>query len=928
MFEFLFKRPGDGKPGGEPDAKVGAAPDGTESSVSATATRRALQAERLSQLGGDEAAAVDFILQCEFSELRLAAADFVRSPDALARVHTAMRNTDRRVAKLVHGRLEAHRHHEAEHGRAEALIKSAQAMLNDAQLSPNHVADLDRKWAVIAAPQLADAFREVRGALGRRLEAQVALQRAMIDRLAALRRLASDNLPAAELAARVGELAAEQAQALEAPEQSSLPRALAAEVGVELQKLQARLQGLEAGQAALAARAAFLDAQSGRPPAELHAEALRREWKALPALPQDEAGAAVQARFDALLASLPQPEARRPKEARAPRAGGLKSGDMQDGAAQDSAAQAGAAQAGAAQEGAAQEGAAQQASAPDGIAPDARAPADRNRRKGADQGFLDMMDAMEGALLQGSLGTAADIDKRLKETRDRDAREKGMRLTPAQSDRLTHLRAELKRLSDWARWGGNVSREELIRTVETLATQNVPMSELAKKVGSMRDRWKALDSLSGPAPKSLWDRFDAACTTAYAPAAAHFRHLADERHANAERAAKIVEEAQAEIARLQDGSADWKHVAGTVQRLRLAWSHLGAIDRKDKKRLDMQFTDALNTLQAPLEQQRKGEMAEREAIIEEAAAINPHDRHALDTLRALQARWQEHARALPLERKSEQALWQRFRAICDDVFNRRKETMHEADIERRAHEAAKEAISARLEAAAPTVTTADVGRLLRDAAHEWQAIGPVPRAHEARVEKRYHAAVALVQQHAEGARRTAGQAQAVMLRDKLRLVQDAERAVAEPEHAVPADELEARWGVLPALDAAVDAALRTRFDAALHALGAGADAQRTHAGLLERNRALVLQELLRLEIGAGIDSGPEFARDRLKLQVEVLQSSLQAGTRTNSRSGNAHAAADTPSGRLRALLARPALLDDRTATRIEQLFARLARESA
>ncbi|UUZ48077.1 hypothetical protein LP420_34720 [Massilia sp. B-10] len=32
----------------------------------------------------------------------------------------------------------------------------------------------------------------------------------------------------------------------------------------------------------------------------------------------------------------------------------------------------------------------------------------------------------------------------------------------------------------------------------------------------MRERWKALDTLSGAAPKSLWERFDAACSAAYA----------------------------------------------------------------------------------------------------------------------------------------------------------------------------------------------------------------------------------------------------------------------------------------------------------------------------------------------------------------------------------------------------------------------------
>jgi hypothetical protein len=879
MFEFLFKRPGD-KPGDKPagqGAQAGAqAEPSASASTQASNHQRTAQAEKLSRLGDDEAAAVEFILQCEFSELRLSAAEFVHSPAQLERVHTAMRNTDRRVAKLMQSRLDAHRHREAEHRRAEGAVEHAESLLRDTLLTPNHVADLDRKWSVISAPELDAAFQTARAALAQRLEAQVALQRAMIDRVAALRQLGTTGLSAAELAQRLDALAQEQDAAVRSPEHPSLPRALVAEFTAEMQKLRAGLQVQEAGQAALAARGAFLDAQQARPVAELNAEALRREWKSLPPPPQGDAAAELQRRFDALLATLPQPEQRKPKEARAPAPEGGHGGGK-----------------------AGKEG--------------GKEGNKDNKPRGADQHFIDTMDAMEAALQQGSLGAAADHDKTLKE-----AREKGMRLSQVQSDRLAHLRAELKRLSDWARWGGNVSREELIKTVESLSTQNLAMSELAKKVGSMRDRWKALDSLSGAAPKSLWERFDAACTAAYAPAAAHFRHLADERHSNAARGQALVDEAQAEIARLRDGSAEWKHVAGTVQRLRLAWSHLGAIDRKEKKRLDGLFTDALNVLQGPLEEQRKAEMAEREAIIEEAAAIDPHDRHAIDAMRALQQRWQEHARALPLERKSEQALWQRFRAVCDDVFQRRKETMHEADIERRAHEAAKEAISARLEAVAADVTPAAAAKLLREAQAEWQAIGPVPRAHEARVEKRYHAAVAHVQQHVDQARRAAGVAQAGMLRDKLRLVQEVENAVAS-DAAFDAD-WEARWSALPALDAEMERVLRTRFDAALAALLGSPEARAAHARELEDNRARLLHELLRLEIGAGIDSGPEFARERLKLQVEVLQSSLKAGH------GAGRGAQGGAGPRLRDLYALPALVDARTASRIEQLALRLARE--
>jgi hypothetical protein len=881
MFEFLFKRPGD-KPGDKP---AGQEPQpehaATGGSGSATTPQRALQGEKLSQIRGDEAAAVEFILQCEFSELRLAAAEFVHSPEPLERVHTAMRNTDRRVAKLMQSRLDAHRHREAERRRGETTLEQARSLLREALLTPNHVADLDRKWSVISAPELQEEFGAVRTALGQRLEAQVQLQRSMIDRLASLRRLPAEAVSAAELAARLDALAQEQAQALQAPEHPSLPRGLVAEFGLEHQKLQANLHEIETSQAALAAREAFLADREGKPAAELNADALRKEWQRLPHAPQPahaEAAAELQRRFEALLATVPQPEPRKPREHKEPRAA--------------------------------------QAGADAGKPHEPHQPREQARPKGADQHFLDTLDAMEGALQQGSLGTAAELDKSLKEARD-----KGMRLTPAQSDRLAHVRAELKRLSDWARWGGNVSREELIKSVEALPTQNLAMSELAKKVGSMRERWKALDSLSGAAPKSLWERFDGACTAAYAPAAAHFRHLADERHANAARAQAVVDEANAEIARLRSGEVEWKHVAGTVQRLRLAWSHLGAIDRKEKKRLDAMFTDALNTLQGPLEEQRKGEMAEREEIIELAAAIDPHDRYALETMRALQQRWQDHARALPLERKSEQALWQRFRAVCDDVFQRRKDSMHEADIERRAHEAAKEAISARLEAAAPEATPATAGKLLRDAAAEWQAIGPVPRAHESRVEKRYHAAIAQVQHHADVVRRAAGLAQAGQLRDKLRLVQELEQAVAAPGELDGAD-WEARWSALPPLDAELERGLRARFDAALGAVHEGRDG---YARLLERNRDTLLHDLLRAEIRAGIDSGPEFARDRLKLQVEVLQSSLKSGHKSGHKDGNkeGHGA---NAAQLRELAALPALVDARTASRIDQLFMRLARE--
>src|SRR6185369_12713454 len=185
-------------------------------------------------------------------------------------------------------------------------------------------------------------------------------------------------------------------------------------------------------------------------------------------------------------------------------------------------------------------------------------------------------------------------------------------------------------------------------------------------------------------------------------------------------------------------------------------------DRKDKKRLDAAFNKAMDALMAPLDSQRRIEVARREQLIEEVGKLNPNDRHTVDTLRGLQEAWQDHARALPLERRSEQALWQKFRAACDAIFAKRKEIAHAADHERKSHLHAREAICASLEAASfegeDKAVQAAIARALKEAAQAWHASGSVPRASEPKIEARYKAAVSALQSKADGLRKKAGAA--------------------------------------------------------------------------------------------------------------------------------------------------------------------------
>lgn len=893
MFDFIFKR----SSSKTPRLPVTAAADASQQLAAAAALRRAEQIALARTLASNEIGAVDFILQSDFADARLIAAEHVHGQAMLAKVHQAMRNTDRRVARLMQERLDAIRFALSEQQRAETCIDTAQRLLLDQKLSPNQVGELDRQWQLIKAPEsLCAQFDGIRAELGLRLDAQVALQRAVIDAVAQLQHLPDAAHGGADLEAALQTLARltlEHGVHSSSFECASLPKNLLGSLAQALEQCTAQLAAQQQQQASLAARQALLAEWQGALPESLNAAQLKQAWQSLAPLAQGDVASDLQQQFDAILSglasALPPPSKSASKPARV-----LASPELAALASE------------------------------------------------AGHHFMLALDALDVALQQGLLQEAFEHDKVLRES-------KGVKLSPAQTERLAQVRAEFKHLADWARWGGNVSREELIKAVEQLPL--LGMSELAKKIGSLRERWKALDTTSGAAPKVLWEGFDAACAKAYAPVAAHFKQLSDERHANAARAQLLIDETHAlsisptheipdetpdetaadtkvgteletEHETVQEAAPDWKSIAGAEQRLRQAWLRLGTIERKEKKRLDGAFSAALALLLAPLEQQRQIEMARREQLIVEVERLDPNQRNTLDTLRALQEKWQQYAQALPLERRIEQALWQRFRAACDALFAQRKEAASSADQARRDHLQAKEAVCVRLEimvfqepemepsAAACRSASSAVTSLLSDAKKDWAVIGPVPRASEQRIEQRYRTACVALQARIDTIAQHVNAAQAHALRDKLRLCQKLENSLVQD--GAPDSDGAALWSALPVLPSRFEKALHGRFCAAQAALkqtGAIAD---DYAQQLEANRAILLVDVLRLELLGGIDSGAEFARARLMMQVEVLQSSLKSGDK-----------AGTKAAQVLALCALPALADARTVSRVEQVLGRL-----
>lgn len=923
MFDFFFKR--NTKKPASPDAPVtrqASQPKAVADPASDAGRQDALQ---LAGQLTDEATAVAFILRCEFADARLKAAAQVHSAAGLEQIHKALRNTDRRVAKLMQSRLEAVRQSDLRDSKARQCIEEA-LRLGQADTCPlSEVVALDRSWQAIGEAALPSRpqFDAARAVIANRLASQSTLQRSVIDTIAAWRQL--DNTAAAEWQAedasqhpqrqaqppqsqQLQALAQQLAEYCAAPERSSLPKPLLDELLQIAQQSQQKSAALAQQHAALAARQDQLAAWESADPSSLQRDALLETWRTFPAAGRHPD---LQTRFESLLQHVAAACTVELAPGQAPQA-------ALDQAVADAPQHAAASESPPV---ATVEPVAGPIVEPLPAAAPGPQPRLQTATPAAQQAFVDALDVMERALEEGSLLSAAEQDKLL-----RAPELKSVRPNPKQAARLNNARRELARLQDWARWGGNVSREELIEAVESLPAKAMPVTELAKSVDSFRAGWRALDATSGSAPRTLWERFDAACNLAYAPAAEHFKKLSEERQQNLLKMQAAVVEveqfaSQAGVGSPADADADsnrasapdWRKIAQFCQRMTQAWQRVGPVDRKDKKQLDARFHAAMSVMLEPLSQIRQQELVRREQLIAQAEQINAQAPQAIDKVRALQQRWQDQSRSMPLDRQQEQLLWQRFRSACDAIFAQRKGWAEAADDQRRQHAEVKQALCQQLEDAASDAQAAEpaLQALLRESSAAWDKSGELPKASADQIEARYRKAVAAMQARLSVFKDATKAAQSKLLLEKVALCQAVEKAVSSQQ---PLDaQWQSRWSALAPLQGKLERALQARFKNANDALQSG-DA--VYGRLLEGNRLQLQQLLLEAEILCGLDSPAELAADRLRMQIGVLQSALGSGPRTVARDDH-----------LLALCSLPVLTADNDNVRLQRLVDKLGAAS-
>lgn len=547
--------------------------------------------------------------------------------------------------------------------------------------------------------------------------------------------------------------------------------------------------------------------------------------------------------------------------------------------------------------------------------------AERSRQQGTLAGLLDAAEAaLDGGHLQDTHKHLVAIDELLH----------GGAPVEGHRGRLDQLQARYAQLKGWQHWAGGRARDELTLQAEALAatvagppearTVKIPLQKQAELIDEMRARWKELDRLGGATSRALWQRFDTALKAAWEPIAARDAAVRAARDTNLAARRQLIDGLAALRLPGEEGAdappeAPWRPLADALAHFHTEWRKLGPVEhtvpRKAQPGLQAQLEQALQRVEAPLQQARAAAQGAREqllararALAEQAAAGGPI-RDLGPQVRELQATWQQQAKALPLQRGVESALWNDFKGALDSIFSARDAAFNAREAEFKAHGAQRQALIEQLEALTEDTPAAELRRKLAEADAAWQRCGPAPRADAAALDQRWRHARDTAQRWLDQSAQRRWQGVCDVLQAKLALCEGgAPGADAGQDTAADAggvSDIVTRWQALPALPPTWEQALRQRAGLAGGAAPRGA--AHTDADAL----------MLQLEAAWDVPSPPAHQAARTQLKLQALKSALE------SRRGSSGPA--SPDELLAALLQQAGLGEEQLARRSALLQA-------
>lgn len=289
-------------------------------------------------------------------------------------------------------------------------------------------------------------------------------------------------------------------------------------------------------------------------------------------------------------------------------------------------------------------------------------------------------------------------------------------------------------------------RDALVKKLEELQTAE-KIKDVEFILAAAKEEWDEAGPVKPEVFKALNDRYFEALKVLHKKIQDFYSERKDSMESNLETKKEMVARVLELAAEDHDSIGKWNKATEEVNKLREDWKSVGLVERKFNNQVWKEFKQAIDTF-FDKKKEFFGEAREgfkenkekKEKLIERAEALKDSTewRETTDKFKRLQNDWKRVGSA---GQRDENKLWSKFRAICDEFFQRKKEWFDGMEDRQAANLNAKEELLVKIQETKLEGSKEEGLQIIKGLAAEWAAIDHVPKHDVKRISAEYDKAI-------------------------------------------------------------------------------------------------------------------------------------------------------------------------------------------
>ncbi len=297
---------------------------------------------------------------------------------------------------------------------------------------------------------------------------------------------------------------------------------------------------------------------------------------------------------------------------------------------------------------------------------------------------------------------------------------------------------------------------------------------------SLREQWREIGPVPTEHNDEIWARFCNAANQVSTRHRDHFEQRRSELEKNLLAKQALVDQAAQLTATDPTTTRQWEEVGNQLDEMLKVWKTIGPVPREHNESIWSTFKNSIDEFYnrkrqyfSHVKDEQTINYNKKIDLCLQAEAIAKRDdwRKATDELLQLQSEWKTIG---PVAKRNSEKVWARFRAACDEFFNRKAQHYDTLRADENLNLAQKEAILQQLKEHQFGTDKEENLRVIKDFQRRWMEVGFVPVEHKERLRTEFRQ---VLDTYFEQLKISARQADENALRERIRNSGDTRRAI-------------------------------------------------------------------------------------------------------------------------------------------------------